>query len=102
SIDDLDREGHLGVRVEDQILSHTVDVLIDHRIGDELRTPVDLGGELPAESDLFIERVEIDLPPVDIPLADQERIVFIVQRFLAGLTRLPQYWHGKQKPWQYQ
>src|SRR5262249_42520246 len=92
----LDRERRLGVRVQRNVLSHTVDVLGDQRIGDELRFPVNLGGELAAESRLFIERVEIYLAFVDVPLADQLWVVLLVQRLPLRLRKRRRCGQGKQ------
>src|SRR6266498_340942 len=85
-VDHLDLDRRLDVRVEDDILPHAVDVLDNDRVGDELRFPVDLRGELTAEGDLLVERVEIYLAFVDVPLAYHQRVVFIIQRLLLRLS----------------
>src|SRR5262249_37029794 len=85
-VNHLDRDRRLDVRVEDDILPHAVDKLGDNRVSDELRFPIDLGGELAAESDLLVDRVEIYLAFVDVPLADHQRVVFVIQRLLLRLS----------------
>ena len=52
-VQDLDRERDLRVRVQDDVLADAVDVFGDDRVGDELRLPVYLGGELASERHLF-------------------------------------------------
>src|SRR5262249_16702690 len=72
----LDRDRHLDVRVEDNILPHAIYILRDNRIRDEFRLPVNLRCELPTESDFLVNRIKIYLTFVDIPLTDHQRVVF--------------------------
>src|SRR5262249_61020849 len=86
-VDHLDRERDFRVRVQHDVLSHAVDILGDDWVVNELRVPVNFGGELAAESDLLVYRVEINLAFVDVPLADQLGVFFLTQRPLLCLRK---------------
>src|SRR5208282_2800376 len=58
-VDDLDSEGNFCVGVADEILAYAVDVFSDDGIIDELGGTLDFLGELLAEADFALERIEI-------------------------------------------
>src|SRR5262249_42779954 len=57
---DFDRERNLRVRIPNEILSYTIDILVDGWIIEQLHLPLDFRRQLPAHRDFFIERNEID------------------------------------------
>ena len=68
-VDHLDCEGDLRVGIADQVLTDTVDILDDHRIGDELGSPVDIRGELTNVIPAFPYYGTIDATPLYVMLA---------------------------------
>ncbi len=58
-VDDLNGEGDLRVGIAHDVLSHSVHVFRDHRIGDYLRRLLDLLGILLAHRDLLVEVVPV-------------------------------------------
>ena len=88
AVDQLDREGHLGVGVPHQILPHAIDVFGDHRVIDDLRVAFHVLRQRLAESDLLLERVEVH-SLADLAVADRVNVFFLVLRLaLLGLFRL--------------
>jgi hypothetical protein len=87
--------------VEDDILADPVDKLVDDRIGDDLRGLVDLERHLAANIDLTVDGIERQVPFVDVPFADQLRIVLLLEphsrQFLTRyLSRLSQPCRDRQ------
>jgi hypothetical protein len=66
--------------MEHYVLRDAVDVFGDERVVDDLGRAVDLGGELATYGDFTFDRIELYRTLVDVALADQCRIVLIVQR----------------------
>ena len=70
AVNDLDRKRHASVGVANQILSHSVDVLGDDRVVNDLRVAFNLGRQLFAERDFLFDRIEVDAL-TDVPFADR-------------------------------
>jgi hypothetical protein len=66
--------------VKHQILPDAVDVFRNHGIVYKLGRPVDFGGELPSDCNLFFKRIEINLMLVDVALANHLRILLLGER----------------------
>ena len=92
--DHLDRERNLRIRVADQILSYSIDVLGDHRIIDDFRLPLYLLSKLLAERNFLLERVEVYFP-ADVAVADRVRIFFFVVFRKSGKRRRQQERQGE-------
>src|SRR5262249_22504140 len=82
-----DCERDFGVGMEHYVLRDAVDIFVDDRVVDDLGRAVDIGGKLAADSDLFFERIELYRPLVDVALADQRRIVLVIQRLRQRFLR---------------
>ena len=80
-IQHLDGEGDLGVGVPHQILAHAVDVLRDDRVVDDLALALHFLGQLFAEGDFFLQRVEVHAL-ADIAVSDGVRVLFLVLIFV--------------------
>src|SRR5262249_44233979 len=73
-VDDLDRKGHLGVRISYQILADAINVFGDFRIGNQLRRGLHLLGVVATHLDLLFETVPIAQPAVASHLTISDRI----------------------------
>ncbi len=58
-INNLDGEGNARVRIAHQVLADAVDVFGDHGIVNQLRGTLDFLGQLLAQGDFALERVEV-------------------------------------------
>ncbi len=58
-VHDLDGEGDFGVRVANQVLANTVDVLVDYRVLDHLQVPLNLLRVGPSDLDVGFDRVQV-------------------------------------------
>ena len=85
-LDDFDRERDLGVRVSDNVLSDPVDVLVDHRIIDQLHLTLDFRSELTAHCDFLLKRDEVDAALVDVPIPDVIHIGVLLLAFGFGFV----------------
>ena len=54
SVDHFDGERHLQIGVARHVLGYSIDVFVDHRVGDELGLMIYLGRILPADGDLLL------------------------------------------------
>src|SRR5262245_885078 len=95
-IDHLDREGDFSIGMQHNILRYPVDVFRDQRVGDEFRAPINLCGELATERYFFVQSIESQLTFVDIPLANQRRIILVLERTLLLIFLLSKARYGQQ------
>ena len=68
-IDHLDREGHLRVRIANQVLPDAIHIFRHHRVGDELRNAVHFLRQLLAQRNLMLHRIHVQ-PMPDLAVAD--------------------------------
>jgi hypothetical protein len=86
-INHLDRHRYFDIGVDDYVLRDAVDNLEDDRVVKEFRVPTRFSGHPPADRDLFLQRIEIELAFVDVALADQLRILLLLERLLSAIAQ---------------
>src|SRR2546423_15001822 len=71
------------------VLADAIDILRDDGVVNEFALLFDLRGHAATEPHFFVKRVEIDLPLVDVALADQTRVfIFTELAFVRSRRRL--------------
>ena len=81
AIQHLDGEWHLGVGVANKVLPDAIHIFGNGRVGNNFRLAFDFLGQLFAQSDFLIQRIEVDTF-ADVAIANRVRIVL---RILFGV-----------------
>src|SRR5947209_8045766 len=73
-VNDFDREWNFCVRVPHQVLAHSIHILVDNGIGNQLQAGLDLGGILFTHADLTLNGVPV--PARHLAVADGVHVIF--------------------------